>query len=620
MYESEASLRIEELGQIPDSIIREFREFRGAIAARTTLPWGEHCTECVWPSCYTSCDLYSPRQDGRCQRFVEGMVRIDCEGSVNQYLLKISFKRWGKIWTPGNLRLAQLTDADRMEKSDQRIAVAIQQAPLPAGLRRLVTNKRYRWKKRRTTGRHTSQELPNLFVIECFNPNPRTIDLSLTLRASSAHVQIPFQKLIPVAPGFHREEIPMTQISRLLDLRQAFSAEIIPNDVPDGTVLYFGAMDFVRYAAPAKSEPAVNASPVTESGGKAQRPAQKVKCVVWDLDNTMWNGILVEDGADRLELKRGIVDVIRELDQRGILNSIASKNTFDDAMAVLRTHSLEEYFLYPQISWSPKSEAIKNIARRLNIGIDTLLFVDDSAFERAEVREACPEVAVLDAEEYLSVPTLPACQVTVTAESRRRRRMYQEDAVREQEAEGFSGNYLDFLRSSRIEMELDHLSEHNLKRVHELTQRTNQMNFSGRRYERALLEEVARNAYLDTYVISCRDRYGEYGIVGFSIVDSREPRMTDLMFSCRIQSKRVDHAFMTYLFRKYLRGQIDEFRADYRKTPRNAASGRVFSDLGMAETSEQDGVTCLIFRKDQLPEDDGIVRIVEARPSVGISG
>ena len=116
----------------------------------------------------------------------------------------------------------------------------------------------------------------------------------------------------------------------------------------------------------------------------------------------------------------------------------------------------------------------------------------------------------------------------------------------------FAGDYSAFLRDCKIEMEIERLSAANLQRVDELTQRTNQMNFSGNRYECKLLEEIAATKHLDTYVISCRDRFGSYGIVGFSIVDAREPRMTDLMFSCRIQAKRVEHAFLTFLLKKYV--------------------------------------------------------------------
>ncbi|MHB8652836.1 MAG: HAD-IIIC family phosphatase [Terriglobia bacterium] len=597
MYETEANNIVESLEQLPAEAVREFRDFREKVVARTVLPWGEHCTECVWPTCYTTCDLYSPREDGKCRRFVQGMVRVDCPGAVNSYLLKIRFKRWGKLWSPGNVRLFALDEADQQERSDRRIGSTLQHLPLPASLRAFATSKRYVWKKRVTNARKPSPAQPDFFVVECFNPGEQTVNLSLTLRSANGARAVPFQRLIPVAPGFHREEIPASEISMSFNLQSPFSVELIPNDIADGATFFFGLLDFVQCKPRPKAD---------SKEGKAL-----VKCIVWDLDNTMWDGILVEDGPEKLRLKPGIAEIIKSLDRRGILHSIASKNNFDEAMAVLKSHQLDQYFLHPQISWGPKSEAVKAIAQRLNIGIDTLMLVDDSDFELAEVHAACPTAMVLQADKYLEIPELPACQGSETAEGPSRRKMYQQEAVRETAVAGFAGDYFAFLRDCKIEMEIERLSAANLQRVHELTQRTNQMNFSGKRYERKLLEEIAATKHLDTYVISCRDRFGSYGIVGFSIVDAREPRMTDLMFSCRIQAKRVEHAFLAFLLKKYISGEGSDFRANYRKTPRNAPSGQVFQDIGMEERGDNAGVTSLVFPRGRPIPDDRIISIVE---------
>jgi FkbH-like protein len=159
------------------------------------------------------------------------------------------------------------------------------------------------------------------------------------------------------------------------------------------------------------------------------------------------------------------------------------------------------------------------------------------------------------------------------------------------------------------------MAEENLERVHELTQRTNQMNFSGNRYDRDVLKQILSTSYLDTYVLDVEDRFGTYGVVGFCIVDNRVPLMTDLMFSCRIQSKRVEHAFLAYLVKKYIAETGREFWANYRKTPRNAPSGQVFSDLGMQESENNGGISRLIFPKDRAVPDDGVVKISMLQPA-----
>jgi hypothetical protein len=91
MYESEANRKSESQEHIPAEVLQRFAESKTTVLRRTALPWSEHCTECVWPSCYSTCELYSPREDGRCRRFVDGMARVDCPKAFNSYLLKITF-------------------------------------------------------------------------------------------------------------------------------------------------------------------------------------------------------------------------------------------------------------------------------------------------------------------------------------------------------------------------------------------------------------------------------------------------------------------------------------------------------------------------------------------------
>src|ERR1700722_2542007 len=118
MYEIEANTRVESADQLPPEVLAAFGGLQNKLLKRTVLPWSEHCTECVWPSCYSSCDLYSPRDDGKCRRFVDGMVRINFPDALNQYLLKIRFKQWGKLWTPANVRLRSVQKAMSIERWD----------------------------------------------------------------------------------------------------------------------------------------------------------------------------------------------------------------------------------------------------------------------------------------------------------------------------------------------------------------------------------------------------------------------------------------------------------------------------------------------------------------------
>lgn len=603
MYETEANRKRESAAQIPSEVITQFGEVKKTVLERTVLPWSEHCTECVWPSCYSSCDLYSAREDGKCRRFVDGMVRVDCADALNRYVLKISFKRWGKLWTPGNTRLRSVQKASQVERRDYRIGTILYQLPIPSPVKRIATGKRYSLKKKLAYRTEASERVPSSFLLECYNPGTELVRLSLGIRSIDDRVRISFQRLIELAPGFHCVRIPYREIVEFVDLRAPFNVELISNHDTGEITLFFGVMDFVREDL--RRQPTAMAH---------KDAPKKVKCVVWDLDNTLWDGILVEDGYEKLTLKPGVKRIVEQLDERGILQSIASKNNSEEALVMLRRAGIDEFFLAPQISWLPKSEAIREIARQLNIGLDSILFVDDSEFELRQVSAALPEVRTMDARKYADIVDIDECDVPVTVESRERRKMYRVETQRQAIAGNFAQDYTAFLRYCDIRLHIRPMIEENLERVHELTQRTNQMNFSGHRYERSVLNQILSNPHLDTYVLEVEDRFGSYGVVGFCIVDSREPLMTDLMFSCRIQSKRVEHAFLAYLVRRYIAKTRRDFHAHYRKTPRNEQSGKVFADMGMHELESKDGVSVLTFPRETVVPDEGLVRIVLHEP------
>jgi FkbH-like protein len=603
MYESEANRGFARASEIPSDVLAQFSEARKTVTSRTLIPWSEHCTECVWPTCYSTCDLYSPRMDGRCRRFVEGMVRVDTPETLNGYLLKISFKRWAKLWSPASLAMYSAAEAARAERADHFTARCIQALPNPS-LERFVSLKRYSIKKRRAMNQMQVAIQPDCFLVECYNPNVAAASLTVIVRREDS--RIPFQALLAFQPGFNRHRIGFSEIARVVDLAGHFQIELAPNDNPEGLTLYFGAMDFVTEKTIPESRPAVQ--PLTTA---------VCKCVIWDLDNTLWEGVLVEDGPEKVRLKPDVVEILKELDQRGILLSIASKNTHEDAMALLRQFTIDEYFLFPQICWKPKSQGIREIATSLNIGLDSLLFIDDSPFERAEVKSTCPDVMTLDATEYRTIPARPDCHVPVTEESRKRRAFYHQQQQRQIVRQDFQGEYVSFLRDCNLRLTIRPMTPSNLERVHELTQRTNQMNFSGNRYSRELLQNLLVSADVDTYVVDCEDRFGSYGTIGFCLVKPYEACITDLMFSCRIQGKRVEHAFVSYLIRRYRRLAVAELSVNYRKTKKNGGPGQVFNDLGFQAIREVDGVTRLFFPGTTDSPDEGIIAIEDtAKPAI----
>src|SRR5579863_9223824 len=163
MYETEVNHAIESPDQLTGEMLAQLGELKGTLLERTVLPWSEHCTECVWPTCYTTCDLYSPREDGRCRRFAEGMIRVESPDAPGAYLLKIRFKRWAKLWTPGNVQLHSPDQADRIEKRDHFIGTSLQRVPLPSLVKITVAKKRYGFKKRTAIARAIGAAAPTCF-------------------------------------------------------------------------------------------------------------------------------------------------------------------------------------------------------------------------------------------------------------------------------------------------------------------------------------------------------------------------------------------------------------------------------------------------------------------------
>lgn len=294
-----------------------------------------------------------------------------------------------------------------------------------------------------------------------------------------------------------------------------------------------------------------------------------VKCVVWDLDNTLWNGTLLE--GDEVTLKDGILDILKTLDERGILLSIASKNNYEQAMEVLEKMGIKQYFLYPQINWNSKASNIETIQKELNIGIDTFLFIDDQEFERDEVNFQFPEVETVDASCYKQLLDMPRLSpAIVTVDTRRRRLMYMEDKKRNESEREFIGPRSEFLKSLNMKFKISASTEEDLLRLEELTKRTNQLNSTGIQYSYQELEQFMNMQEYDLWVCELTDKYGSYGKIGLAVVHKIEDRwiIKLLLMSCRTVSKGVGTVLLSFLM-KEAKAQNKKLFAEFKRTEKN---------------------------------------------------
>ncbi len=309
-------------------------------------------------------------------------------------------------------------------------------------------------------------------------------------------------------------------------------------------------------------------------------------------------------------MKPGIVDIIKTLDKRGIVNSIVSKNNHDEAMAHLESLGIHEYFVFPKISWDPKGEAIKELIRDFNVNEDTFAFIDDSPFEREQVKAVAPKVRVFEDHEYTSLLERAEFSPEVSSESSKRRYFYLTQGERRKEESNFSGEYADFIRSCNIKLNISPATDANIDRIHELIQRTNQMNFSSTRYSREEISEIVNSEDYDHYCLECSDKFGEYGIIGFCLVDKTKQQIIDLMFSCRVQSKRVEHALLFFLMNKYREEGWESLSARYIETDRNKAVCKVFDDLGYEKSHQGDNQYLFTLSLSTSIKEDNLIDVI----------
>ncbi|MNJ37935.1 HAD-IIIC family phosphatase [Paenibacillus bouchesdurhonensis] len=330
---------------------------------------------------------------------------------------------------------------------------------------------------------------------------------------------------------------------------------------------------------------------------KEPKKPKEIKCIVWDLDHTMWNGILLE--SNEVELRPNMRDILATLDSRGILHSIASRNDRDHAMNKLRELGIEEFFLYPEINWNAKSSSIESIYSNLNIGKDTLLFIDDQPFELDEVRSVHPEVECIHADDYLTLIDHPRLNPRfITEDSKRRRVMYLEDIQRKQEEAEFRGPQEEFLRSLEMRFMISEAMEEDLKRAEELTLRTNQLNTTGYTFSYEELDRIRQSPDFLLLVCELTDKYGSYGKIGLALIELKEDHwhLKLLLMSCRVMSRGVGTVMLTYIMQQ-AKNEGKVLRADFKQTDRNRMMYITYRFADFAEIAN-DGQGNIVFENN----------------------
>lgn len=287
------------------------------------------------------------------------------------------------------------------------------------------------------------------------------------------------------------------------------------------------------------------------------------KVVVVDCDNTLWRGIVGEAGVQGLEFAdehRHLHDVLGRLSAGGVLIALCSKNEEADVWRVFDERPelglRRDQVVCAMVNWLPKSQNLSTIAARLNLGLDSFVFIDDNPVECAEVRAACPEVLTLewpqDAERARAL--LQHCWEldprTSTAEDQRRTALYQEE-FRRQELQAQTLTFRDFIASLELAVDISPLTAADLKRASQLTLRTNQFNFTTQRRDETELQALSANGAYEIRTVRVRDRFGDYGLVGLLIAQILEHEVLadTFLLSCRVLGRGVEHQMINELGR-----------------------------------------------------------------------
>jgi FkbH-like protein len=538
------------------------------VEAAVLLFWEEHCVECAAPGCYQVCPLYQPRPDQQCARFRYGIFPNPAFAGLYDFGADVHFRRWGKLEAQ---LLFGVADPRALRQVAARNARALRIVQPVAGALSGVDPKRhlsraYNRLRLKTFERWSDDVAGDAFefVIEVYNPAQDPVSLIVE---SVKGGQPRFRAALPVQPGANLHRIPFTALGvDIADSGEPPARLLVYPDNDAEARLIFTWLDIVKYRVPVPSV----AAPTLPAG--VPKPASKVKCVVWDLDNTLWHGVLVEDGAERCVLRPEALDLIRTLDERGIIQSVVSKNDHAPAWSLIARHGLADYFVSPAINWGQKSQNLPRIAQELNINLDTFALIDDSPFERAEVRHHLPQVRTYSELEALDLLTRPEFDVPITEESKRRRLSYLAESKRREIAAEYSDDYGAFVKDCRMTAKLFTPREaKHVDRCLELLQRSNQLNLATHRYEREEFEALLADPAVLSIALACRDRFGDYGTVGFASVrmTSEVPILKDLVISCRIAKKKVENAWFRWLTEALGGLGFDRLHAWYLPTTRN---------------------------------------------------
>ncbi|MAY84311.1 MAG: hypothetical protein CMP59_09290 [Flavobacteriales bacterium] len=334
------------------------------------------------------------------------------------------------------------------------------------------------------------------------------------------------------------------------------------------------------------------------------------KALVLDCDNTLWKGILGEDGFDAIQMSAStpagkaymeVQLILKKLAKNGVLLNLCSKNNPEDVDEVIEKHEdmtlKADDIIIKKVNWQDKVSNIREIAKELNIGLDSLVFVDDSDFEVNFVRESLPEVTVVQVpKKAYEYPILmqEVSKLFVNAqnskEDAKRTAMYKEEQKRKAAVSKFN-NIDDYLSSLELVAEISINNIDHYPRLAQMTQKTNQFNLTTKRYSESELSDFINSDDSEVFSLSVRDKFGDSGITGLAIlkINDNIAEVDTLLLSCRILGRRIENIFFSEIVDYLSSKNIELLNSLFIPTHKNAQVSDYFDKQGMELKNENDG-------------------------------
>ena len=327
------------------------------------------------------------------------------------------------------------------------------------------------------------------------------------------------------------------------------------------------------------------------------------KCVILDLDNTLWGGVIGDDGLKSIQIgELGLGHAfsefqmwLKELKNRGILLAICSKNNEDTAKEPFEKHPemvlrLDDISMFVA-NWENKASNIKNIQATLNIGMDSMVFIDDNPFERNLVRGMIPDITVPELPEdpalYLSyLKSLNLFETASYSENDKdRTKQYQAQAQRVTMQNSYE-NFDEYLKSLEMVATAHKFDEFEIPRISQLTQRSNQFNLRTIRYTEAEIEEICRDDKYFTLSFSLKDKFGDYGLISVVIMEKQDDKTLFLntwLMSCRVLKRGMEEFIINKVIETAKENGFKKVIGEYIKTPKNSMVENIYSKLGFID-------------------------------------